>query len=411
MILRSEKISLLCSLTASLVLPVILASGEACATNSGHGISALGWNIVRKSGSENSVISPTSIWLSLAMTHAGSRGVTAVQLAELLGMPNDPATIGNAAEGINKALKDSENPALKLNLANRLWIQKNKNLSPGFMSILETNYRAPPGTLDFASQPEPSRTAINNWVSQETNKKIENLLQPGDITALTRVVITNAVYFNAAWEKNFALSETQTRTFALSNTKKIQTAFMHKKTQLTAGVLGTGRSAAYVVELPYEGAQFQMVLIVPKDIDGLVRVLKNLSGDWWSKALEENKNTENQVVDLYVPRWSTRKHLTLKETLKSLGIRDAFDPAKADFSGIDGTKDLVLSNVIHEGFVEVTERGTEAAAATAATIMTRGAIQFNKEPLKIDANRPFAWAIMDRKSGAMLFNGIVRDPR
>jgi len=345
------------------------------------------------------------------MTHVGSRGVTAVQLAELLGMPNDPATIGNAAEGINKALRDSENPALKLNLANRLWIQKNKNLSPGFMSILEKNYLAPPGTLDFASQPEPSRTAINNWVSQETNKKIENLLQTGDITALTRVVITNAVYFNAPWEKNFALSETQNRTFALSKTKKIQTAFMHKKTQLTAGVLGTGRSAAYVVELPYEGAQFQMVLIVPKDIDGLGRVLKNLSGDWWSKALEENKNTENQVVDLYVPRWSTRKHLTLKETLKSLGIRDAFDPAKADFSGIDGTKDLVLSNVIHEGFVEVTERGTEAAAATAATITTRGAIQFNKEPLKIDANRPFAWAIMDRKSGAMLFNGIVRDPR
>jgi len=410
-IVKSHKISLAWSLTVSLLLSTTLVSDLACATNSAQGVSALGWNLLRKSGSENSVISPTSIWLSLAMTHAGSRGVTAVQIAEVLGMPNDPSTIGNAAEAINKSLKDSKNPALKLNLANRLWIQESKNLSPGFRSILDKNYLAPPGTLDFASQPEPSRTAINNWVSQETNKKIENLLQPGDITALTRVVITNAVYFNAAWENNFALSETQNRTFALSHTKKIQTAFMHKKAQLKAGIIGTGRSAAYVVELPYEGAQFHMVLIVPKDIDGLTRVLKNLSGNWWSNALEDSKNAENQVVDLYVPRWSARKHLTLKETLKSLGVRDAFDATRADLSGIDGTKDLVLSNVIHEGFIEVTERGTEAAAATAATIMTRGAIQFNKEPLKIDANRPFAWAIMDRKSGAMLFNGIVRDPR
>jgi serpin B len=345
------------------------------------------------------------------MTHAGSRGTTAVQIAEVLGMPNDPSTIAGAAESLEKSLKDSENPALQINLANRLWLQKNKSISSEFSTLLEKKFSAPLGMIDFAGQPESARVAINTWASQETNKKIENLLQPGDITALTRIVLTNAVYFNAAWESHFAIHETQNRQFNLSSTKKVQAAFMHKKTQLTAGTVGIGRKAAFVVELPYAGSQFNMVLIVPKEIEGLASVLNGLSGDWWSKAIEENKQAEHQVVDLYMPRWTTRQHLLLKKTLQSLGVLDAFDTSKADFSAIDGTRDLVLSNIIHEGFVEVSERGTEAAAATAATIVTRGAMQFNKEPLKIDANRPFAWAIMDRKSGAMLFNGIVRDPR
>jgi serpin B len=375
------------------------------------GIDEIAWDLVRAAGSGNVVLSPASVWEALAMTYQGARGETAAEIAGVLGMPDDRAAVAGAAEALRAALAEAKGTAITLDVANRLWTQRGKALEPAFTSALEARFGAGAGVLDFAAAHEAARGEINAWVSAHTAAKITELLPAGTITPLTRLVLTNAVYLKAPWAKPFEKSATRPERFSLGPATAIDVPFMHASERLVAGRVGEGDEAATVCEIPYEGRRLVMVVVVPDAVDGLDEVLGELDGDWRTKWAGGKGDVRPRQVELALPTWTARKPLGLNDALKALGMKAAFDAAAADLSGIDGTRELFVSDVVHEGFVDVSEEGTEAAAATGVVVGVRSMAPRPEEPLVVRADRPFAWAIVDRETGAVLFAGTVVDPR
>jgi len=374
------------------------------------GVEALAWNLVRASGAGNAIVSPVSVWEALAMTHAGARGETATEIAQVLGMPDDRAAIAAAAEALRKAFAEAKGDKIALDVANRLWVQQGKRLESEFVGLLDAKYGARAGSLDFVGATEAARQEINGWVSDHTAKKIDELLKPGVLSPLTRLVLTNAVYMKAAWATPFEKAATAPEPFTLTPGTTATVPFMHRAARLAAGNVGEGGKAATVCEIPYAGGQLAMLLIVPDAVDGLAAVLGGLDGKsvaGWQQA----GTLRPRQVNLAMPKWTARKPLSLNAALASMGMKKAFAAGVADFSGIDGTRDLFVSAVVHEGFVDVSEEGTEAAAATGVVIGVRSALPPQEEPLEVRADRPFAWAVVHQGTGAVLFAGVVTDPR
>jgi serpin B len=374
------------------------------------GVGRLAWDLVRASGAGNAIVSPVSVWEALAMTHAGARGETAAEMAKVLGMPDDRAAIAAASEALRKLCAEAKGEKIVLDVANRIWVQKGKTLEADFTALLEGRYGAGAGIVDFVGATEPARAEINAWVSDHTAQKIDELLKAGTITPLTRLVLTNAVYLKAPWAKKFEKEATRPESFHVSMDEKADVPFMHRSGKLVAGTVGAGPKAATVCEIPYEGDRLAMLVIVPATVDGLAGVLAGLDGTslagWKAGA---SVPLRPRQVNLALPKWTARKPLALNEALDAMGMKKAFQRV-ADFSGMDGTKDLFVSAVVHEGFVEVTEEGTEAAAATGVVMQTRAAVQ-PEETLDVRADRPFAWAVVERGTYAILFAGVVADPR
>ncbi len=381
------------------------------AVEAAAGTSKLAWELVRASGEGNAILSPASVWEALAMTHAGTRGETAAEIAEVLGVADDREQIAAAAADLRKTLTEAKGEKIKLDVANRIWVQEGKALEAVFTGLLEANYAAAAGLVDFALKPEDARAEINAWVGEQTADKIPELLKSGSITPLTRLVLTNAIYMKAPWATPFEKSATRPEAFMLGGGEKADVPFMHAAGKMVAGKVGEGAAAATVCEIPYAGGRLAMVLVVPAAADGLADVLAGMNGDWrtsWQAAGPAGVR-QRQVI-LALPKWTARKPLSLSNALKSLGMKRAFVAGEADLSGMDGTRDLFVSDVVHEGFVEVSEEGTEAAAATGVVVATRMAIR-PEEPLEVKADRPFAWAVIERGTGAVLFAGTVTDPR
>ena len=377
-----------------------------------EGIDAIAWDLVRAAGAGNVVVSPSSIWEALAMAHQGARGETAAEIAGVLGLPDDRFAIAEAADALRTSFAEAKGKAITLDVANRLWMQQGKSLEREFTATLERRFGAGAGVVDFSAAPEAARGTINEWVAGHTAKKIPELLKAGVITPLTRLVLTNAVYLKAPWAKPFEKLATRPEPFQLAPDNAVDVPFMHASEVLVAGRVGAAEKAAMVCEIPYEGRRLMMVIVVPDVVDGLDEVLGELDGDWrakWGGAGHGDIRARKVVLSL--PKWTARKPLGLNEALKSLGMRKAFDAGAADFSGINGTRDLFVSDIVHEGFVDVSEEGTEAAAATGVVVGVRSMAPSRDDPLVIKADRPFAWAIVDRETGAVLFAGTVIDPR
>lgn len=374
------------------------------------GSAKLAWELVRASGDGNAILSPASVWEALAMTHAGARGETAAEIAAVLGMPDDREAIATAAAALREALAAAKGESIKLEIANRLWVQTGKQIEAPFTAILEAKYAAAAGIVDFAARPEDARSEINAWVGEHTAKKIPELLKSGSITAMTRLVLTNAIYMKASWATPFEKSATRPAAFILAGGDAATVPFMNSSGRMTAGRVGSGDSTATVCEIPYDGGQLVMVLVVPEKAAGLPAVLAGMNADWRTTWNAGEPRVRQRPVILSLPKWTARKPLGLNGALESLGMKQAFVPGEADLSGMDGTQDLFVSAVVHEGFVEVSEEGTEAAAATAVVVATRSAI-IPDEPLEVKADRPFAWAVVERATGAVLFAGTVTDPR
>lgn len=389
----------------------VAAAQADAAKAAAEGIDEIAWDLVRAAGAGNVVISPASIWEALAMTHQGARGETATEIAGVLGMADDRAAIAAAAEALRAAFAEAKGTAITLDVANRLWVQRGKALEPDFTAALEQRFAAGAGVVDFAAAHEAARGEINGWVSGHTAEKIPELLKPGTITPLTRLVLTNAVYLKAPWAKPFEKSATRPEPFSLEPGKPVDVPFMHASDRLVAGRVGAGDEAATVCEIPYAGRRLVMVVAVPEAVDGLDEVLGELDGDWRTKWAAGQGDVRPRQVELALPKWTARKPLGLNDALKALGMKSAFDGTTADLSGIDGTRDLVVSDVVHEGFVDVAEQGTEAAAATGVVVGVRSMAPRPEEPFVVKADRPFAWAIVDRETGAVLFAGTVADPR
>jgi serpin B len=351
----------------------------------------------------NLFMSPHSISIALAMTYAGANTQTAAQLADTLHFTLPGEQLHAAFNKLDLELASRAANAtgntipFRLTTANAIFGQKDKTFAQPFLDALARNYGAGMRVLDFAADPDAARSTINGWVEDRTNDKIKDLLPEGSITDLTRLVLTNAIYFSAAWDEPFSASETADRTFRLAGGQTISVPTLHQVHERGYGA-GEGYRAA---ELPYDGGQLSMVVVVPDDLASFEASLDAQRID----AIVESISTH--LLDLTLPKFKFEAPLGLKEVLYGLGMVDAFTPGAADFSGIDGTRDLVITDVLHKGFVAIDEKGTEAAAATAVIVGDTSA----PEPATLAVDKPFVFFIRDRPTGAILFVGRVLDPR
>jgi len=353
----------------------------------------------------NLFYSPYSISLALAMTYAGARGETAQQMADTLHFTLSQDRLHPAFNSLDlefsqrgQGAKGKDEGGFRLNVANAIWGQRDYHFLATFLDVLAENYGAGLRVLDFTKEPEKSRIIINDWVSDETEGRIEDLLPPGSIGAPTRLVLTNAIYFNAAWQYPFDENATRDGLFHLLDGGEVTVPMMKQKKSL-GYTEGDGYQA---VELPYDGRELSMVILLPQ------------AGqfDTFEKSLDAQrvddiiKNLESSQVLLTMPRFEFESSFSLKETLPAMGMLDAFS-GNADFSGMTGNRDLFISDVVHKAFVSVDEAGTEAAAAT-AVIMVTGAPPGATVEVTID--HPFIFLIRDIETGAILFMGRVVNP-
>jgi serpin B len=373
-----------------------------------QGNSAFAFNLYQelRNKEDNLFYSPYSISLALAMTYAGARGETAQQMTDTLQfllnqdelhpafnwLSAELASRGEGAQG-----KDGE--GFRLNVANAIWGQQGYDFLPAFLDVLAENYGAGLRTLDFIDETEQSRVAINDWVSNQTEGRIKDLVPEGAIKEVTRLVLTNAIYFNAAWKYPFDKGMTANGPFYLLDGGPV-TVPMMEQAQSFGYASGQGYQA---VELPYDGDELSMVILLPAS-GNLQAFEAGLEAQQVSDIINNLQPTE---VALTMPRFEFQSAFSLKSILSEMGMPDAFSQVDADFSGMAGNRELSISDVIHKAFVAVDEAGTEAAAATAVVV---GANSVPESPVEVTIDRPFIFLIRDIQTGTILFVGRVLDP-
>jgi serpin B len=362
------------------------------------------YQALRQTGG-NLFYSPYSISEALAMTYAGARGETEKSMAEALDftLPQDrlhPAfnSLDLQLKQRGQGAKGKDGEGFRLHVVNAIWGQKGYTFLEQFLDVLAQNYGAGLRILDFMGQTEQSRITINNWVSDQTEQKIKDLIPQGAIYSLTRLVLTNAVYFNAAWQNPFDKNATSNGTFNLLDGSNV-TVPMMKQT----GSFSYAEGANYqAVELPYDGQELSMVILLPK-----AGQFETFEKSLDAQVVEETiGKLQNSQVALTMPKFEYESSFGLKQALTTLGMGVAFTP-DADFSGMDGKHDLLIQDVLHKAFVSVDEAGTEAAAATAVIV---GITSMPAQPVEVKVDRPFILLIRDISTGSIIFLGRVINP-
>ncbi|MBN1268322.1 MAG: serpin family protein [Kiritimatiellae bacterium] len=354
---------------------------------------------VRSEGG-NMFCSPYSISTALAMTYAGARGMTETQMATVLHFDLPQDELHPACGGLMRELR-AESEGYEMAVANRLWVQEGYRILGAFSGLLAAQYDAEPAQVDFVRQTEIVRQAINVWVEKKTKNKIKELFKPGLLKQTTRLVLVNAIYFHGKWETPFSRKATSDAPFRRADGSEV-TATMMRQTDSFSYAEERG---VQVLEMAYAGGDVSMLVVLPRDDDGLADVERQLSADkvnGWLASLESRK------VNVTIPRFKTVSDFELSDTLAAMGMPDAFS-GKADFSGISGGKDLFISAVVHKVFIEVNEEGTEAAAATGVGFAMTAAPS-RERPVEFVADHPFLVLLRDSRSGAILFIGRVADP-
>jgi serpin B len=361
---------------------------------------------LQKQNRGNFVFSPFSISEALAMTYAGAQGKTEQQMGQTLHFTLPQARLHPAFNALDLALESPSTSQaagqFQLNVANSLWGQKGFPFAPAFIDLLGQNYGAGLRLADFVSAAEPARKTINDWVSQQTKNKINDLIPPGALTSNTRLVLANAIYFYAKWLHPFDATLTRPGDFHLldGTTASVPMMAMDSVTELRYAQ-GSGYQT---VELPYQGEKAAMLLVVP-DAGRFAEVQAALTAstlDALPGSLQPKK------VELHLPKFKYDSSASLSDTLSQMGMPDAFTPTVADFSGIDGGRDLFISALLHKAFVAVDEDGTEAAAATAVVV---GAAMMPVVDVQLTIDRPFIFIIRDTQTGSLLFVGQVTNPQ
>ena len=372
------------------------------------GNSAFAFDLYQEVRSEegNVFFSPYSISIALAMTYAGARGETEQQMAEALNFTLQQDRLHPAFNALDLELAGrSEGPAdadgegFKLNIVNRLWGAIDYSFLEEFLDVLAENYGAGLSLLDFVNATEQSRIMINDWISDQTEDRIQDLLAPGHITPITVLVLTNAIYFKAAWAEPFDEAFTHDRPFSLLGGGQATVPMMSQ-------VAGFGYAAGdgyQVIELPYEGQELSMVIILP-DLGSFQLFEDTLDA---ARAESIMQDIEFRDINLTMPSFTFEWPTSLKDVLSALGMPIAFS-AGADFSGMNGLGDLCIEDVIHKAFVAVDEEGTEAAAATAVIMIETSAP--GSDALVVTIDRPFIFLIRDIETDTILFLGRVVDP-
>src|SRR5438552_8463864 len=356
-----------------------------------------------KTGSGNLFFSPYSISTCLAMTYAGARAETEKQMGQALHFEESQRQLHSSFGELQRQLTEaSKLEGIELNIANALWTQKDPPLLPAFLQITKSEYQANVSQADFRTGAEEARDEVNRWVAQKTKEKIQTILPPGSLTDLTRLVLANAIYFKGVWSRQFEKSETSNRPFHLSTARHVEVPLMHHFDEIRYMEDGDFQA----VELPYKGGELSMAILLPRQFYACGNLEDRLTPGLLSRSLSRMKK---QKVEIFLPRFKLESSFELSDTLAKMGMPDAFG-AKADFSGMDGTKSLYISAVFHKAWGEVNEEGTEAAAATAVA-MTRSAV-IKQPPLPpiFRADHPFIFLIRDTRSGSVLFLGRLVDP-
>ncbi len=355
----------------------------------------------------NLFYSPYSISVALAMTYAGAEDETEQEMAETLHFTLPETRLHPAFNALSLALasrgegaEGKDNEGFRLHVVNALWGQRGYEFLQPFLDTLAQHYGAGLRLLDFSAAPEEARVTINDWVSEQTEGRIEDLIPQGAIDTLTRLVLTNAIYFNAAWAEPFEVERTEDGPFYMLDSESV-TVPMMRQTASFGYAKGNGYQA---VELPYDGHELSMVILLP-DAGRFAEVERALDAQNITAVLGR---LHSQQVALTMPKFKVESSFSLVDALTALGMPSAFSKEAANFSGMDGTRDLLITNVFHKAFVDVDEAGTEAAAATAVIVSLESAMP--AEPVKVMVDRPFVFLIRDIKTGSVLFVGRVMDP-
>jgi serpin B len=399
--LRSEKPRVTSPDLAPSDMPDLVAGNSAFAFDLYRALSAEAGNLF---------YSPYSISLALAMTYGGARGETERQMADTLHFDLSQDRLHSAFNGLDLELagrgegaEGTDEEGFRLNIVNALWGQEDFEFLPEFLDLVAENYGAGLKLLDFVNAAEDSRIVINDWVSEQTEGKIEDLIPEGVIDTLTRLVLTNAIFFNAAWLYPFSVIETTDGAFHLLDGGEV-TVPMMRRTARFGLAKGDGYQA---LELPYDGGELSMVILLP-DTGQFEGFEGSMDADLVRTITEDLVPTR---LALTMPKFEFDSAFGLRDTLGAMGMPVAFISSSgpctsetADFSGMTGSCELFVKEVVHKAFVSVDEAGTEAAAATAVVI------GIESLPPSVTIDRPFVFLIRDIETGAILFVGRVEDP-
>lgn len=369
-------------------------------------VNAFGLDLYRKLAADggNVVVSPASIALALAMARAGAHGATATEMDAVL---HDVASDANAVwlnaldlalTGRSGTFKDETGKShdVTLRIANATFGQRGLTLVHAYLDALASRFGAGVRLVDYVTETEAARTLINGWVDGQTEHRIPELLVPGIITTDTRLTLVNAIYLKAAWQTPFPESGTKAGAFNLADGSSLEVPMMTTTASLPYAA-GDGWRA---VELPYIGGSLAMTVIVPDD---LAAFEASLSAEQLAGIVGDLREFD---VTLSLPKFGIETKAMLADLLAALGMPSAFDPARADFSGITTEEALYISDVVHQANIDVDEKGTTAAAATAVVMRATA----GQEQVALQVDRPFLFALRDRPTGAVLFLGRVTDP-
>jgi serpin B len=352
----------------------------------------------------NEIVSPYSVSATLMMVDVGAASTTSAQIQSVLRLPADGSQLASSYAALGcQDETDGTGNGNQLVSANGLWLQQGTAVESSFQSTLAEGYGAPLHEVDFAGAPAAATTAVNQWVSSETDGLISQLLSAGDVDTSTRLVLVDAIYFAGTWDVGFNPSDTAPQPFVLGDGTTVQVPTMYGVVNLA-----TGESPGGVLyELPYRGGDVVMDLILPADsASGLGAGLDPGLVSTCLSALGQQRQ-----VQLALPKFAFETRLVLRPVLESMGITALFDPASADLSGISQGAGLYVATVVHDAQVQVNEEGTVAAAATAATGAVKTCEGCGAGPPLVEIDRPFWFLIRDTRNGGILFMGQVSDPR
>lgn len=380
--------------------PTIEQSRLAEQVNGNNEFAADLYNYLIGENDGNLFYSPYSISIALAMTYAGANGETKTQMADTLKYSLPDGELHAVFNYIDQRLNSlsSGDYDVELNVVNSIWGQNEYEFLDEFLDTLAENYGAGLRLLDFEKSAEQARQVINDWVSDNTNDRIKDLIPKGGVSSDTRLVLTNAIYFNASWANPFSEELTQDGAFTLLNGSQV-TAEMMQQVEYFNYFDADGYK---VIELPYEGEELSMYIIIP-DEGSFTEFEQSFNASIISSVSE---NLESKNINLTLPKFNFESSFNLNEALGALGMPLAFS-GSADFSKINGGRDLAISNVFHKSFISTDEAGTEAAAATAVVIELTAAPE---PPINVSIDSPFIFTITDNETGTNIFLGRILDP-
>jgi serpin B len=355
---------------------------------------------VHEANEGNLFISPYSIFTALAMTYEGARGETAEEMAKVLNVKQDNESFHLYMKNLYEVL-NTKNEEYNISTANALWVKENLQLLEAYLNVIREYYGGDATEVDY-SNPTESAAIINQWVENQTNGLIKDLITADAISPLTALILTNAIYFKGIWKTQFDPVNTTNRTFETNAETSVEAPTM-SLIDTEDVFYYTETDDLQILELPYTGDDISMIILLPKnnDLSTAIDTIDIEMFSEWTGSMVETK------VDIHLPKFKVETSYSLGDYLIDLGMNIPFT-SDADFSGITGGRDLFISKVLHKAFIDVNEEGTEAAAATA--VIMELTVNGGSSRIVFDCNHPFMYLIQHKQTETILFMGSISDP-